>query len=190
MRDTIHLEPSLVPAHLRGTYTGKGFKAVICESVHIPIDAGLWSGGTREKFHAVRLSDGAILPLPGQDLAPWDAQRAERQCTLIPGLAIVEHSVFCGKDMGLTFYLLAGDAAPLLPAPAPELTEAESVVLRMSDSYKAAFRREYAFRAGVDVTAYDAAVLSLQGKGLLSASKAITTRGRNVASALERKGVV
>ena len=45
---TIHLEPSQVPAALRGAYDGRKFKAVVCESVEIPVTAGLWDGGSRD----------------------------------------------------------------------------------------------------------------------------------------------
>lgn len=43
--DTIYLESNGVPAHMRGSYTGKKFQLRVCSEVSIPIDAGLWSGG-------------------------------------------------------------------------------------------------------------------------------------------------
>jgi hypothetical protein len=39
-----YLDVRMVPAQLRGDYTGKKFKAVVCESVTIPMTAGLWDG--------------------------------------------------------------------------------------------------------------------------------------------------
>lgn len=116
MQQAIYLEPKQVPASLRGSYSGKQFKAYVTESMTVPSTAGLWDGGSRDKFYAVRLADGAQVAMPGQDLSPW-GNRQDQKVTLQSGIAIVEHSIFAGKDMGLTFYLHPLDAAPMLPAP-------------------------------------------------------------------------
>jgi hypothetical protein len=134
----IYLEPAQVPNHLRGTYTGKAFKVIICESMAIPFDAGLWSGGSRDTYTLIRLSDGATLAFPEQSSAPWSASRQERKVDLEPGIAVKNRTIFCGKDMGITFYLHPNDAAKMLPAPV-ELTEHEAIVLEATARYKSSY---------------------------------------------------
>ncbi len=154
------------------------------ESVEIPIDAGLWSGGTRELYFAVNLLNGESMELPGQRL--YFDGRSKHIANLVPGLVIVRHSVFCGRDSGLTFYLHPSNATAMLPAPTRELNAAERVVLYVSSAYIAKVRREYAARAGIDATAYDNAIASLQASGLMSKSKGLTVSGRNASRGLER----
>src|SRR5215831_20569465 len=89
MSQTIYLEPSQVPATLRAGYNGKAFRAEICETVTIPADAGLWDSGSRETYSMLRIADGASVPFPGQQSAPWAAGRADRTVTLQPGFAVV-----------------------------------------------------------------------------------------------------
>jgi hypothetical protein len=189
--NAIYLEPALVPASLRGGYAGKMFKAVVCTEATIPIDAGLWSGGSREVYTAIEFATGRQASFPGQDEAPWGA-RQERTVKLEPGLAVVRHSMFCGKDMGLTFYLHPANAAQLLPAPSAELTKYEKLVLHATCSFKSSYggRDRYQMaqcdaRYGKDFQSFptreqwDAAKQSLIAKGLLNKAGAVTVAGRN-----------
>jgi hypothetical protein len=196
---TIHLEPNQVPQALRRSYSGKKFKAKVCEQVTIPADAGLWSGGTRSTYRYVRLTDGETVPVPGQDAAPWD-NRKEHTVTLSPGYAVVEHSIFCGADMGLTFYVHPDNAAAMLPAPDTELTPLERFVLTATRSLKSSYggrdryqmacddydclralSPERAERAPSRAT-WDATKEMLIARGYLNKAGAITTKGRNAVS--------
>lgn len=68
-----------------------------------------WSGGTRNTYTLVRLTDGATDP-GVRNLPPW-ANPFEGKTVEIPaGFAIVEHSFFCGKDSGLTVYYAKQEA--------------------------------------------------------------------------------
>lgn len=188
---TIHLEPAMVPASLRGQYSGKTFKAMVCTETTIPADAGLWSGGTRELYHAIDLSTGAQVIIPGQDSIPWNGARRDRTIRIQPGFALVTHSMFCGKDMGLTFYVHPDNAAKLLPAPQAELSEHERIVLNATCSYKASYKGQDRYdmaRRAVYGEARDGfpsreewatAKQSLILKGLLNKGGAITPAGRN-----------
>lgn len=192
---TIHLEPNQVPQHLKGGYTGRKFQAEVCESIHIPITAGLWDGGSRDVYRAIRLSDGATVPMPGQDTAPWDARRADRTVPLQPGFAIVMHSTYAGRDMGLRFYVRPEDAAPLLPAPAPELSPLDQMILDYTRSRKASYggkdrydmaRDDWTFRRDAGPWPYtradwDAGKARLASLGYLTKAGAITIAGRNLA---------
>lgn len=195
----IHLDRNMIPAHLRRNYTGRQFAAIVTETTTIPALAGLWSGGTRDSYVIVRLADGAELPAPvHQGLHPDDKARRDTPIKLEPGIAVVRHTIFCGKDHGLTFYVHPADAAQLLPAPSAELTPHESIVLKATTTYKASYgglsRYQLAKR---DATGYanhvkvpdgatfptpqewETAKASLIAKGLLNKAGAITTAGRN-----------
>jgi hypothetical protein len=190
--NTIHLEPSQVPAHLRGEYSGKKFQARVCETVSIPADAGLWSGGSRNEFFAVDIVTGEGVPFPGQDSHPFDRGNEARSVALVPGIAVVEHSTSCGQDMGLRFYVHPSNAATLLPAPSAELTATERLVLIATRSFKASYggrdrydmaRDEMAWRADAPPFPsrgdWDSAKALLTSKGLLNKAGAITVAGRN-----------
>lgn len=187
--NTIYLEPAMVPAHLRGSYAGKMFKALVCESMTIPITAGLWDGGSRDKYYAIDFATGRQIELPGQMAAPWDTSRRDREITLQPGFAVVEHSIFCGKDMGLTFYVHPENAAKLLPAPV-ELTPHEKIVLEATASLKSSYggrdrydmmrdQRDRDTGGFPSRHEWDVAKQSLISKGLLNKAGAITVAGRN-----------
>ena len=195
MFTTIHLEPSQVPAALRRGYTGSKFQARVCESLTIPIDAGLWDGGSRELYAAVRLEDGATITLTGQDAAPWDMARAVREVALRPGFAVRVHVNFCGKDLGLRFYVHTDDAVKLLPAPVAELSPVDKLVLRYTAHRKSSYMGKDRFQMARDDGRYgygenagrlmptrpewDAAKDALIARGLLNKAGAITVAGRN-----------
>lgn len=197
--DPIYLDARDVPAQFRVGYSGTKFQVIVCESVTIPADAGLWAGGSRDTFSAMRVADGAAIPFPGQQSAPWDASRTDRKVPLQPGFAVREHSHFCGKDMGLTFYLHPTDAAPMLPAPIT-LTETELLVLAYTAGRKSSYmgrnryqmaREDHARDARYarpdgspapgfpTLAGWDAAKASLVELGMLNRAGAITPAGRN-----------
>jgi hypothetical protein len=159
----------------------------------IPSDAGLWSGGSRELFHAIDFATGEHASIPGQTAAPWDGARRELTVPIKPGFAIVEHSMFCGKDMGLTFYLHPDNATRLLP-PVVELSEHERLMLSATASLKSSYGGKDRYEMSKDNVRYgnqealakfptraewDAAKQSLIGRGLLNKAGAITVAGRN-----------
>jgi hypothetical protein len=192
--NTIHLDANQVPANMRGSYTGKKFKARVCETITIPADAGLWSGGSRETYHVIELESGHTVPAADHMAAPWD-NRSDNTITLKPGYAVVMHSMFCGKDMGLTFYLHSDNAAAYLPAPS-ELSDHERLVLIATRSYKSSYggqdryqmmQRDCEYKSDYrngsktfpSRSEWDAAKASLVTKELLDKRGAITVKGRN-----------
>jgi len=190
--NTIYLEPSKVPSHLRQGYNGNKFKAVVCTDVTIPADAGLWGGGSRETYHVIDLNTGRTINAPGQYAAPWDSSRREQKVELVPSIAIVEHSIFCGKDMGLTFYIHPDNAAKLLPAPQAELSAHEKIVLNATCSFKSSYGGRDRYQMAQDNYRYrpceggypsreqwETAKASLIAQGLLNKAGAVTPAGRN-----------
>jgi hypothetical protein len=177
MQKAIYLDAKMIPAHLRGSYNGNKFKAYVCTEMTIPSDAGLWSGGSRDTYSAINFSTGEIVPFPGQQSAPWDSSRADRKVTLEPGFAVVEHTIFSGKDLGLTFYLHPDNATKLLP-PATDLGEHEAIVRyeMKREDWSYSWRKNPPFMSREQ---WEEAKASLISKGLLNKAGAITVNGRN-----------
>lgn len=189
MTNAIHLDRNQVPAAIRGGYTGKKFQVVVTESVTIPAEAGLWFHGSRDLYKVVELFSGRRQEAPNQHLDPWTSARQARKVELRDGYAVVEHSIFQGKDMGLTIYINPVNATAFLPAKV-ELTEDQFFVLdatkRLVSSYNGRDRFQlaneelvYARKPAVSRERWDAAKAELISAGLLTKSGAITTKGKN-----------
>jgi hypothetical protein len=192
MQQPIYLDPKMVPAQLRGSYNGKMFKAYVCTETTIPSDAGIWGGGSRNKYYAINFSTGEIVPFPGQNSAPWDSSRHDLKVTIEPGIAVVCHTIFSGKDLGLTFYMHPDNATKLLPPPT-ELSEREAIVLDATASLKSSYNGKDRFEMKREDWSYpwrnnppfmsrdqwEVAKTSLIAKGLLNKAGAITVNGRN-----------
>jgi hypothetical protein len=191
--NAIYLDPAMVPAQLRDGYTGKKFKAIVTTQVTINSQAGIWSCGSVDRFRFIHLETGKHVVASDNMSAPWDASRKDQTITLEPGFAVVEHSIFSGKDMGLTFYVHPDNAAKLLPAPAAELSAHESIVLAATCQYKSSYNgqdrydmaRPRSWERPELLAAYptreqwQTAKDSLIAKGLLNKAGAVTPKGRN-----------
>lgn len=92
-------------------YRGRSFSVAI--SGRVVLHDLNWGGGTKNIYKAVSLTqDGAVNGLPA--LSPWN-NPAEGQALDIPvGWAVVEHTIFCGRDMGLTIHINTDDMARVL----------------------------------------------------------------------------
>lgn len=60
-----------------------------------------WDGGTRSYYVAIRVSDGAVANF-GTD-NPFLAS-AHDEVDLPAGTLLVEHTIFCGRDAGITIW--------------------------------------------------------------------------------------
>jgi hypothetical protein len=195
MKGAVHLDAKMVPAHLRGGYRGKTMTAVVTETVTVPPGSGVWDEGSKETWRAVRIEDGATMPLSADVTAADGPGFQSKTVTLRPGFCVICHSITRGQDAGLTFYLNPLDAAPLLPATVT-LTAAERIVLVASHLYKASYAGKTRFEMARDdnrawITGHiagerqitraewEAAKQGLIGRGLLNKVGAITTAGRN-----------
>lgn len=196
-QSTVYLDAAQVPASIRGNYTGKQFRAIVTDSVFIPADAGLWSGGSRTTYRAVNIETGAARPVSDDMSSPWSESRADRRVDLRDGLVVVSHVYFCGKDLGLTIYVNPSNAAALLPAPV-EMAPLLRLVLKYTKERKSSYNgrdrfdmlcddlRYSADKMGLDFiptrAQWDAAKADLIGDGYLNRAGAITTKGKNAAA--------
>ena len=73
-----------------------------------------WGGGTRNVYKFVR-SDGNVASLPS--FAPWNNPVEGKTVDLPENVMMVEHSDFCGHDMGIRIYAHPVWANKYLPAP-------------------------------------------------------------------------
>lgn len=162
------------------SYTGNKFKLRITDSVNA---SSSWQGGSRDYYKFVKLDGMKVTDdMPAQSQFDKTVPGL-KSVKLIDGVICVEHSIFCGKDHGITIHICEANAVPLLPAPV-ELTPAERIVLIATCSYKASYdgrkpREEEAARYGVDKEQYETAKSSLIARRFLNKAGAITVDGRN-----------
>lgn len=83
-----------------------------------------WDGGSRAQYVFVRVADRACLALPDFISGGFlpSSSRALDAFARIPvptGYAVVRHSIFCGRDVGLTLTYGTGTSA-LVTIPTPQ----------------------------------------------------------------------
>jgi len=182
----IHLDPtSEVKAMASKTfpaYRGRTFK--LSSSSH-PIDVtSYWGGGSRDYYVALNLTTGKTLPVP-QNGTPFDGGPvAPDGVGVPPGYLIAEHTIFCGKDLGITFHVHPDTSTKFLPDPV-ELTDDGRIVLNLTSGLKNTYggetdiRFREAQRDGMTRDRWDTAQARLIADKLLNRAGAITTAGRN-----------
>ena len=80
-------------------YKGRKFSIVASETVTF-YDLN-WGGGSRNVYRFVSDS-GDIIGLPVA--TPWLEPNEGRTVRLTPDILVIEHSIFCGKDLGIAIY--------------------------------------------------------------------------------------
>jgi len=167
-------------------YTGRTMKLVAAANP-VTLGSRYWDGGTRSTWTLFDLATLRRLPLgnvPGfQDPPQFGGLARNPQLQVEAGQVLVEHAIFCGKDMGLRVYAAPATLAPMLPA-AVELSEGEAVVLIVTSRLKGSYggrkpRHEAAARHGIDAAAFEKIRADLAKRGLLTTQGAITATGRN-----------
>lgn len=174
----MYIDAKDLPAALRPLHTGGLIRLEPTEQVTIPMDAGLWSGGTRRLFSLVDLNTGFSSPVQWHDTSPWHADRKECLIALQPNQCIAESGSFCGKNAGLHIYLHPSNAAALLPATETMSPECAALV-DITCGLISSARREEWLRRGFKASQWTQAYAEALAKGLIRANGAITTKGRN-----------
>ena len=163
------------------SYRGRKFRLSVTDSINVQ---SYWSGGSRDYFSFVRLTDMANIPVPAQ--SGFDRQIPGADSVSLPdGVVCVEHSIFCGKDHGITIHANSATLAPMLPAPG-SLSWAETVVLYATRSLKSSYagvsdyrRKEAMEDTGISNDEYSAAKAALIDGKYLNKAGAITPKGKN-----------
>lgn len=103
-------------------YRGRKITSKIGELVNVT--GTYWDGGSRNEFVAVELATMRVQPMAAALRDPVELGGMRGGKVAVPvGYAIVEHSIFCGRDVGCVVYYAAAVAG------VREANEAESVQL-------------------------------------------------------------
>lgn len=100
----IKTSKKLIPAHLLAAfpeYTGRKFNIEVSDTYFCQ---SYWSGGTRYQFVLVHLETGEQKFPDGKIDNPFNTL-AHSSFNIPEGWCVVEHGYFCGKDVGLRFYI-------------------------------------------------------------------------------------
>ena len=163
------------------SYAGRKFDFQANETVSLT--GGFWDGGSKSTYVAIDLATKRVSP--SRDLYHVSSEGAPT-VSLQPGTAIVEHRVFCGKDMGITFHIHPEDSPKLLPA-TDVVSEDEQIVLAFTSALKNTYggRSNIRFaegsrKYGITQERWTAAQDTLKTRKLLNKAGSITPAGRNV----------
>lgn len=164
-------------------YTGRQFELHLTPT--ISFSETQWSGGTKSSYHIIDLASRRIVPVPE---APFLQRSAlhEKNHPLPVGYVVVEHKIFCGKDLGLTFHVNPETVEMKALGQAHDATRAEKIVLAatgLKSSYGGIRDLRYHEsheETGIGHEEYEAAKESCIRKGWLNKAGAITVAGRNV----------
>ena len=112
----IKLTAKDVPPAIRAAfpgYHGRKWRANVTTVVYM--GDTYWSGGTRNEYVAVELATGRVAS-PDAGAFGTFLRPHEPQVELVPGAVIVEHSMFMGKDVGITIHVHPSNVRSMLPA--------------------------------------------------------------------------
>lgn len=144
-----------------------------------------WSGGSRNYFAIVKLDTLQTVPIP-ENGTPFNPEQFNCSNGIPLGFAVVENTIFCGKDLGITIYVNKQNLAKLLP-PKTEITNDEKIVLVTTCSLKSSYAGDSNYRftdanrkTGITLERWEIAKQSCISKKLLDKRGAITNEGRNI----------
>ena len=198
---TQHLSKNQVPSFITSAtgYRGNKFRCTAVKDGYEFSTYNFWSGGSKTTYYLIERATGKVSSFPAVEVMKDTTVPTYK---LEAGTVLVEHSIFCGKDMGLNITYLQSDM-PILPTtekPSEDLSEAEILVLVVTKSYKASHRKDELYRTlrahiraghidkGSQLVAdlngedkYDQVRLSLRDKGYMNKRLALTIEGKNKA---------
>lgn len=168
----IYLSPDTAMKNLAKTlfgYNGKKYKIVLSESCYVDSN---WSGGSHTDTRVVSREQMKVASVETHWMDP------HQLLTIPKGYFVVQHSYFCGKDMGITFIVRPDEADTGLIPEKTDLTAPERTVLTVHASLKSFARKEQIERYGL-ADRYEDLKVSLIKKGMLMKNGAVTPEGRN-----------
>lgn len=168
-------------------YCGKKFKV----STDIPrkLDS-YWDGGSKTSFAFYDPATGTKIPVANNH--PFFERQNPNELPELPkGIILVAHSIFCGKDMGITFYVNASDIPAYLETPKTEVSPDMKIVLGFTARLKSSYGgiSNYRFHEAhkkyqISKEDWDFAKESAIQQGFLTKGGGITPAGRNAISDL------
>lgn len=82
-------------------YRGRKFRA--CESTTVAVE-NVWGGGTKDDTRAVKQFGNKLAVAEMKAAAFGDARRAFPSFEVPDDVLVVVHSIFCGRDVGITIH--------------------------------------------------------------------------------------
>ena len=90
-------------------YRGRTFRLSPAESVTLH-DVN-WGDGSRNSYRITPLTLDDVTAISIPSPAPWNNPYEGAKMAIHPGFAVVEHSIFCGQDMGIRVHVHPVDLA-------------------------------------------------------------------------------
>ena len=90
-------------------YTGRKF-GISYENFYYP--QNYWDGGSRVYCVAVDFKGNRVIMPSHESQVPYN-QQAHQSFRIPPGVGILEHRIFCGKDCGITLVVGVGETKVL-----------------------------------------------------------------------------
>jgi hypothetical protein len=155
-------------------------------STNVPSDlASYWDGGSRYFYCFYHLDTKQAIPVHSNH--PYFESDQPSHLEKLPGrVLLVQHMIFCGKDLGIRIYANQSDLAPMLPAADDPITREQEIVLCATSSLKNTYggRTDIRFteahrETGISADQWEQAKAELIGTGHLRKNGSITPKGRN-----------
>ncbi len=169
-------------------YSGKRFR-VEPLSGNMRLDS-YWSGGSRDYYCLVNMETRQTIPIPENGTPFSNGGQIFTLDNLPLNIALCEHSIFCGKDVGVKIYVHPDNLNRFALAAPVDLTLAEKIVLAYTrerkSSYNGQNRAQMALAdSGLPLADWETAKAACIGKGLLKGNGAITDAGRNAIGSVQ-----
>jgi len=161
-------------------YTGRKFR--VCEfSSPMRLDSN-WEGGSRSYYAVLDLVSLRGITIQENGTPFSNGGKIERISELPLNACVVEHVLFCGKDLGIRIYVRPENMTKMLPDKPIELTTHQRIVLVATRQLKSFARFDQANSyTGIGRSQYEQAKAELIAKGLFKSNGSITDAGRNAA---------
>ncbi len=146
-----------------------------------------WSGGSKDEYCFYNLANDKAKPVMSNHPQFERSQPRDLDPEALPdSVVLVKHTIFSGKDLGITIYAKTGAVAPLLTPPEDTtLSKEELFTMILIRSLKSFARREEASKYGVTPQRYEGAIKSLVSKGYVGKNGALSTTGKNYLASTE-----
>jgi len=187
MQTTIHVDPADVRPIIEATFPAyRGAKVQVRAAETVLLTGLNWSGGSRNRYAACTLDGRASGNAGSGNAAPPWRNPVEGAPVAVPaGFVLVQHCMFCGKDLGLRIYVNPSDMPKMLPpAEGNDLSRVEQDLLKLIRSCISSYRREEWTRSGHSLALYEPTVAALKAKGFLTAGGGLSLKGKNAAAGL------